>query len=176
MCKPKNITVICRHDEGALLAVENEEGGVQIVHAWGYDPETEAIYQAAQIGGSEFAVCNDAAMVIERRADIVRKIATTGYAADNAEYLGANLDGTMADYLRYLAGETERYRLEQIYRDSDDEVIEAVALCHLAGLYGDYLDTDAYASVMDALSQFGRYSDLVDIRDAAERAYAAALK
>ena len=140
------------------------------------DTVEEAIYQAAQIGGSEFAVCNDVAMVIEQRADIVRKIATTGYAADNAEYLGANLDGTMADYLRYLAGETERYRLEQIYRDSDDEVIEAVALCHLAGLYGDYLDTDAYASVMDALSQFGRYSDLVDIRDAAERAYAAALK
>lgn len=50
MCKPKNITVICRHDEGALLAAENEEGGVQIVHAGGYDPETRTWSQGRYFG------------------------------------------------------------------------------------------------------------------------------
>ncbi len=74
MWKPKNITVICRHDEGALLAIENEEGGVQIVHAWGYDPETRTWGQGRYFGYVTGRYSEDDAKPLLRGIDYMREM------------------------------------------------------------------------------------------------------
>lgn len=154
-------------DDDAILDVARSDA----------DDVEEAIHDVASWAGALFAHCCDDPMgVVVERGDIVREIVATGYAMDNAKYLGIGPEGTMADYVRYLAGATERYRIERIYLENVFQVIESVALCRLAELYGDYLDTAAYKSVELALSDFGKYSELDEIREAAARVYAAALR
>lgn len=47
--KEKRITVICRHAEGALVAIERESG-VEIAHAYHFDPETLSWGQGRYFG------------------------------------------------------------------------------------------------------------------------------
>lgn len=123
----------------------------------------------------EFLYQHEAETAVATRMDVVRKLLATGYSANNAEWLGANPDGTMEQYMYYLGCETERYRIENALFAKVPQVVQAIALCHLARLYGDDLDDGAWAAVPPAIDGYGVYADIDDIRDAASDAYVKAL-
>lgn len=109
--------------------------------------------------------------------EAVGEVMSSGLALGGREYFTANQNHTFRDYAAHVGQCAEYFELsQQIYEELEDAVTHAV-LDHLVNVYGDELDRAAWDHVCENhdSSWDDNNEDLDDIRDEAEKLYAAYL-
>ena len=171
----KNTTTITFDAKSELKHMRKNLNDVSVEFAGYGGCIGDAITEAADYNVSIYT--DDNVTFALEHDEAVGEVMFSGFAMGGREYFTANPTHTFRDYAAHVGRCAEYFDLsQQIYNELEDAVTYAV-LDHLVNVYGDELDRAAWDHVCENhdSSWDDNNEDLGDIRDEAEKLYAAYL-